>query len=29
MMNLKGIIVATTVAVLWTNMVIYWAWFMK
>ena len=29
MMNLKGIIVATTIAVLWTNMMIYWAWFMK
>lgn len=29
MMNLKGIIVATTVAVTWLNMVIYWAWFMK
>ena len=29
MMNLKGIIGFTTVVVVYANMVIYWAWFMK
>lgn len=29
MMNLKGIISFTAVVVLWANMVIYWAFYMK
>lgn len=29
MMNLKGIIGFTTVVVVWANMVVYWAFFMK